>query len=99
MKTLPPVQLLTIINYFKTQPVLKAYLFSSYSQGEETGQSNFDLLVELECKQNVRWAFIGLHLDLQQLPGRKVDVVSANGLSKYMEPIIEKEKKLSYERS
>ena len=35
-----------IANYFKTQPVLKAWLFGSYSRGEENEDSDIDLRVE-----------------------------------------------------
>ena len=34
----------TIAEYFKTQPVLKAWLFGSYARGEETPQSDVDIL-------------------------------------------------------
>ena len=36
----------TIADYFKTQPVLKAWLFGSYSRGEERPDSDVDLVVE-----------------------------------------------------
>lgn len=36
----------TIAEYFKTQPVLKAWLFGSFARGEETPDSDVDILVE-----------------------------------------------------
>ena len=33
-----------IANYFKTQPVLKAWLFGSFARGEETPRSDVDIL-------------------------------------------------------
>ena len=33
-----------IAEYFKTQPVLKAWLFGSYARGEETPESDVDIL-------------------------------------------------------
>jgi hypothetical protein len=39
-----------------------------------------------------------MQLDLQQLLQKKVDLISARGLSKHIETIIEKEKKLIYAR-
>jgi predicted nucleotidyltransferase len=39
-----------------------------------------------------------MQIDLQLILGRKVDLVSARGLSKYIGPIIEAEKKLIYAR-
>ena len=34
-----------IANYFKTQPVLKAWLFGSFARGEETPRSDVDILM------------------------------------------------------
>ena len=38
----------TIQNYFKTRPVLKAYLFGSYVRGEADDQSDIDILVDID---------------------------------------------------
>lgn len=35
-----------IAEYFKTQPVLKAWLFGSYSRGEERPDSDVDIHVD-----------------------------------------------------
>ena len=35
----------TIAEYFKTQPVLKAWLFGSFARGEEREDSDVDILV------------------------------------------------------
>jgi hypothetical protein len=42
-----------IADYFKTQPVLKAWLFGSYSRGEETEHSDVDILIVLDDSQHV----------------------------------------------
>ena len=34
-----------IADYFKTQPIVKAWLFGSFARGEETPLSDVDLLV------------------------------------------------------
>ena len=36
----------TIVNYFQTQPVLKAWLFGSFSRGEQRPDSDVDILVD-----------------------------------------------------
>ena len=38
------VMIQKIAEYFKTQPVLKAWLFGSYSRGEERPDSDVDIL-------------------------------------------------------
>jgi len=92
-------QINIIKDFFSKQPVLKAYLFGSYSRGNQTENSDVDLLVELDYSQPIGLEFIQMQLDLQNLLSKKVDLVSARGLSKYVKPILDKEKKLIYARS
>ena len=87
-----------IKDFFSKQPVLKAYLFGSYSRGTENETSDIDLLVELDYSQPIGLEFIQMQIDLQNLLSKKVDLVSARGLSKYIKPILDKEKKLIYAR-
>ncbi|MFV7236193.1 MULTISPECIES: nucleotidyltransferase family protein [Flavobacterium] len=91
-------QINLIKDFFSRQPVLKAYLFGSYSRGEENENSDVDLLVELDYTQPIGLEFIQMQIDLQKLLSKKVDLVSARGLSKYIKPILDKEKKLIYAR-
>jgi predicted nucleotidyltransferase len=39
-----------------------------------------------------------MQIYLQELLSKKVDLVSARGLSKYMQPVLDNEKKLIYAR-
>jgi predicted nucleotidyltransferase len=91
-------QIETIKIFFSKQPVLKAYLFGSYSKDLENENSDIDLLVELDYNQPIGLEFIQMKLDLQELLSKKVDLVSARGLSKYLKPILDNEKKLIYAR-
>jgi predicted nucleotidyltransferase len=91
-------QIMLISDFFSKQPVLKAYLFGSYGRGVGTENSDIDLLVELDYSQPIGLEFIQMQLDLQNLLSKKVDLVSARGLSKYVKPILDKEKKLIYTR-
>ena len=91
-------QINIIQNFFSKQPVLKAYLFGSYSKDLENDSSDIDLLVELDYSQPIGLEFIQMQLDLQELLSKKVDLVSERGLSKYIKPIVDKEKKLIYAR-
>ena len=96
--TLQQRQIELIQDYFKAQPVLKAYLFGSYVRGEATAESDIDILVDLDYSQNIGLEFIQMQIDLQNLLAKKVDLVSARGLSKYVQPIIDIEKRLIYDR-
>ena len=46
--------------YFKTQPVLKAWLFGSFARGEQTQDSDIDILVVLDHSQPVGLKFFGM---------------------------------------
>jgi hypothetical protein len=85
-----------INNYFKTRPVLKAYLFGSYVRGEANTSSDIDILVDLDYSKKIGLQFIQMKIDLEKLLQSNVDLVSSNGISKYMRPQIDHEKQLIY---
>lgn len=87
-----------IKNYFRNQPVLKAYLFGSFVKGNATKNSDIDILVELDYSQEIGLGFIKMKLDLENLLQKNIDLVSSRGLSKYIQPLVEKQKQLIYER-
>lgn len=85
-----------IRDYFKDKPVLKAYLFGSYVRGEADAQSDIDILVDLDYSQRIGLQFIQMKIDLEKILNNKVDLVSSNGISKYIKPIVDNEKQLIY---
>ncbi|RYE19431.1 MAG: nucleotidyltransferase [Sphingobacteriaceae bacterium] len=96
--TLESKKINQIITYFKNKPVLKAYLFGSYVRGEANQQSDIDILIELDYSKRVGLEFIQMKLDLEDLLDSKVDLISDQGISKYIKPMINQEKKLIYEK-
>lgn len=89
-------QIETIKKYFSTRPVLRAYLFGSYVRGVADNQSDIDILVDLDYSQRIGLQFIQMKIDLESLLNIKVDLVSSNGMSKYIKPIVDNEKQLIY---
>ena len=87
-----------IANYFKTQPVLKAWLFGSYARGEETPQSDVDILVLRDHSQPVGLKFFGMYEDLKELLGRNVDLVTESSLAPFARESVEHDRQLIYER-
>jgi predicted nucleotidyltransferase len=85
-----------IKDYFKTRPVLKAYLFGSYARGLANDESDIDILVDFDYSQRIGLQFIQMKLDLEKLLNSKVDLVSSNGMSKYIKPLVDVEKRLIY---
>ena len=89
----------TIAEYFKTQPVLKAWLFGSYARGEETPLSDVDILVNLDHSQPVGLKFFGMWNDLERLLDRRVDLVEDGELLPFAEESANRDKYLIYERT
>ena len=76
----------------------KAYLFGSYSRNEADENSDIDILVELDHTTPIGMQFFTYGDELQTILKKKVDLVTYEGLSKYVKPYIDKEKVLIYER-
>lgn len=91
-------ELAIIKDYLRDKPVIRAYVFGSYSRNEADAQSDLDLLVELDYSQHIGWKFAGMQLDLEERLQKSVDLVSANGLSPRISPFIHADKLLIYER-
>lgn len=89
-------QIESLREYFKTRPVLKAYLFGSYVRGDADSKSDIDILVDLDYSQRIGLQFVQMKLDLERILNSKVDLVSSNGISKYIKPIVDEEKQLIY---
>ena len=89
-----------IAEYFKTQPVLKAWLFGSYSRGEERPDSDVDILVAYDNSSDVTLFTIGgIYMELKRILGREVDLVEEGTLRPWAADTINREKKLIYERT
>ena len=90
----------TIADYFKTQPVLKAWLFGSFARGEQTPQSDVDILFvpDRSGKPFTLFTMGGMYMDLKELLGREVDLVEEGSLRPYAAETANRDKKLIYER-
>jgi uncharacterized protein len=55
-------------------------LFGSYARGDQTEQSDIDILVDV--KGTIGFEFMQLADDLEQMLGKKVDLITKNSLRK-----------------
>ena len=76
-----------ILEKFKVKEIA---LFGSYVRSEQTENSDIDLLVEFKKGASL-FDFINLENYLSGILGKRVSVVSRNGLNKYIGPHILKE--------
>lgn len=66
-------------------------LFGSFVRNEQKEESDIDFLVDFEPEQYKYRNFINLAYYLEDLLGRRVEVVTRSGLSPYLAPNILKE--------
>ena len=88
-----------IADYFKTQPVLKAWLFGSFARGEETPESDVDILFvpDRSGKPFTLFTMGGMYMDLKELLGREVDLVEEGCLLPFAVESANRDKQLIYE--
>jgi len=87
----------TIRDYFVGKPVLKAYLFGSYSRNEADEDSDVDILVDLDYSRHIGLGFVQMKLDLEERLKKPVDLVSSQAVSKRIQPYINQDKMLIYD--
>ncbi len=85
--------------FFKDQPVLRAYVFGSFARGDADEKSDIDIMVELDHSTPVGMQFFRMHNELEDLLESRIDLVSTDGISKHIRPFVEADKRLVYERS
>ncbi len=89
----------TIKEYFKNQPVDKAWVFGSFSRGEERAESDVDIMVSLIPGTRLGLRFFAMNLELEQLLNRRVDLVIAGDLLPFAEESVNRDKVLVYARA
>lgn len=95
-------RLIPLIQKFMTsRPVKRAWLFGSCSRGEETLESDVDILVDYDDSQGLVSLFTmgGILMDLSDLLGCKVDLVESRGLKDFARQAVDRDKILIYERA
>jgi len=90
----------TIIPLILPFGVSRIAVFGSVVRGEDSPESDIDLLVTLKPRGHrpptgLKW--FGLENELSRILGRRVDLISDNALSPYLRPYIEKEMVVLYD--
>jgi predicted nucleotidyltransferase len=89
----------TLQSYFNTQPVSKAWLFGSYSRGEEKEGSDVDILVSFDKDAKISlFKYASIICQLEELLQCKVDLVEDGTLLPFAQQSVNEDKILIYER-
>jgi len=89
----------TIADYFKTQPIQRAWIFGSFARGEETPLSDVDLLVQYSEGGISLLKHCAMINELEELLDRPVDLIEDGTLLPYAIESANRDKKLIYERT
>ena len=85
--------------FFATQPVEKAWVFGSFSRGDDAQQSDIDLLVRFENDAQITlFKYASMAYSLQKLLHKRVDLVEEGQLKEFAVDSVEQDKILIYER-
>lgn len=91
-------QIDSLRTFFQHKPVLNAWVFGSFARDEATDESDIDLLVELDYHPGISSEYVKMMWQVEELMSRKVDLVTLKGLSPFVKPYVDKDKRLIYER-
>lgn len=89
-----------ICEFMKSQPITKVWLFGSCSRGEETEESDLDLLVNYDPSARISLLKIcGIMVSLEDIIRRPVDLIEERGLLQHARFSADRDKILIYERT
>lgn len=88
-----------ICQYFSRKPIEKAWVFGSFSRGEQRPDSDIDILITFVPNTKMGLQFFGMIDDLETLLNRSVDLVVEGDLLPFAAKSANRDKKLIYERN
>jgi predicted nucleotidyltransferase len=85
--------------YLQEKPVEKAWLFGSFARNQMSQDSDLDILVRFVKPNKLNlFDYVGISQDLEDITGRKVDLVQEGFVVPMAQKNIDQEKMLIYER-
>jgi predicted nucleotidyltransferase len=82
-----------IVPVLRRYDVEKASLFGSYVKGEESEKSDIDILIQFKGEKSLL-DLAGLKIELEEILGKRVDVLTYNSLHPLLRNKILKEQKV-----
>ena len=87
-----------IADYFKTQPIERAWLVGSFARGEETPISDVDILVQFDEDGVSLLKHAAMICELEKILDRPVDIVEDGTLRPRVRERVNQDRRLIYER-
>lgn len=88
-----------IQNFFRTQPIQRAWVFGSFSRGEEREDSDIDLLVDYSNSKRLSLLdIIGIKLNLEDYLHKVIDLIENGCLKSFATESANQDKYAIYER-
>ena len=85
--------------FFEQQPIEKAWVFGSYSRGEEMKDSDIDILVRFDNSTQITlFKYAMLANSIQKLLHKNIDLVEEGQIKEFAKNTVEQDKILIYER-
>lgn len=92
---LAPTDKEKIVEICKRNDISYCALFGSFARGEANEHSDIDLLVRFSKPKG--WDWINAAFEIEDALGKKVDLVTENGLSKYVRDNVLRDLQVIYE--
>ncbi len=86
-----------VIPILKKYDVKKAALFGSYARGEETDESDIDILVEFDKRKSLL-DLVGLEQDIEEELKKETDVITYNSIYHRLRDYILRDERVFYEK-
>ena len=77
-----------IVGILKKNGVVRAGVFGSYARGEQTKNSDVDILIEVKGRKFSLFDLVGLEMEIEDSLNRKIDLLTYNGISPYIKESI-----------
>jgi predicted nucleotidyltransferase len=82
VKTIPDIHHIKrrVLPILRRHAVKRASIFGSFARGEAKAKSDVDFLIEYKSKSKSLFDLVDLKLELEEILGRKVDIVTYNSI-------------------